>query len=569
MSGEKEQTIVQLSLMNDTGDSCYRMRWPARGLSEKRPSWRVINLDAQAKERFEWAERADLLVIFQSNDYDLVPIIDRRKAAGKKTLIEYNDNFYSPPAASPVAGDWRSPILWQTYETFIQAGDGLIVTGPGLEELFSKQKPKAIHVLENHLPDEIPDFDSVFSPPEDEIVLAWGGSVGHISDFLWVLPTIKELLAEYPQLKFQAMGTDAIPGLVDLPEDRFQYTPWGSMQQYFDFWKNVHIGIAPQLETPYNRCRSDIKAVEMSSMGVCPILSAMLPYETFLKKTDVASFSSLGELKGILSMCIRRPEIIKEKAKRSYEYVLAERQESKRDERVELYETHMEKIDSSYDWPIPPGYHEIVGTPYPEALHSRELEQAQKLVEAKQAEQALSVVAKCIERNPYNPHIVISQLKCQRLAQATNIPEQLAAAIEKFPKDIRFTLLKLTWTEEWSKKVETWNQVIEKLESAPGAFLDFFENDIIKIAIRDLKKNSDSYQLLSNLEQLFPENAPLRYHLASSGEQSGDQQAAARHYQWLVAKHRSARSNHQFLSSIQLNYLEAWAEAIEGRVNKN
>ena len=237
MTQGEERTIVQLSLMNDTGDSCYRMRWPARALSEKRSSWRVINLDSQAKERFEWAEQADLLVVFQSNDYDLLTIIDKRKAAGKKTLIEYNDNFYSPPAASPVANDWRSPLLWQTYESLIQAGDGLIVTGPGLEELFSSQESKAIHVLENHYPEDIPDFETVFKAPEEEIILAWGGSVGHISDFLWILPTIKELLAEYPQLKFHAMGTDAIPELVKLPEDRFQYTPWGSMQQYFDFWK--------------------------------------------------------------------------------------------------------------------------------------------------------------------------------------------------------------------------------------------------------------------------------------------------------------------------------------------
>ena len=304
-------------------------------------------------------------------------------------------------------------------------------------------------------------------------------------------------------------------------------------------------------------------------MGVCPILSKMLPYETFLEKTEVASFSNLGELKGILSMCIRRPEIIREKAKRSHDYVQTERQESKRRERVELYESHMDTPASSYDWPIPTGYHEIVGTPYPEALHTRELEQAQKLVEAKQPAQAVAVVAKAIERNPYNPHIRISELKCQKLANAADILQLLDSTIEKFPKDIRFLLLKLTWTESWSEKIETWKQILEKIKSAPGAFLDFFETDIIKIAIRDLQMTSDSYQLLSELSEKYSENAPLRYHLAICGEKAGDNQAAAEHYQWLAKKHRSAKSNHQFLSSVQLNYLEAWAEATEGRVNKN
>ena len=53
---QEELTIVQLVLVNDTGDSFYRMRWPGAELTKQNPKLRVINLDAQAKERFELSD---------------------------------------------------------------------------------------------------------------------------------------------------------------------------------------------------------------------------------------------------------------------------------------------------------------------------------------------------------------------------------------------------------------------------------------------------------------------------------------------------------------------------------
>jgi len=39
------------------------------------------------------------------------------------------------------------------------------------------------------------------------------------------------------------------------------------MDEYFKFLQTITIGLAPLIDTPYNRCRSDVKAIEYSAHG--------------------------------------------------------------------------------------------------------------------------------------------------------------------------------------------------------------------------------------------------------------------------------------------------------------
>ncbi len=103
-------TIVQTVLLDETGDSCYRMRWPGMQLAKQNKNLRIINLDSRAKERFEYALEADLLVTYQSNDSELLPIIKKRRLLGKKTLVEYND-ITDVNLAPPVNSDGLSVLI--------------------------------------------------------------------------------------------------------------------------------------------------------------------------------------------------------------------------------------------------------------------------------------------------------------------------------------------------------------------------------------------------------------------------------------------------------------------------
>ena len=80
-------SIVQIVHLDETGDSAYRMRWPAVSLAEKGPKLQVINVTSGAKERYLLGEHADLLILFNCADIDFLTVIERRKKKGIKNNL--------------------------------------------------------------------------------------------------------------------------------------------------------------------------------------------------------------------------------------------------------------------------------------------------------------------------------------------------------------------------------------------------------------------------------------------------------------------------------------------------
>jgi hypothetical protein len=562
-------TILQLVLMDETGDSCYRMRWPGKDLAGQMPSWRIINLDAQAEERFVWGEKADLLIIYQSQDLDLLPLIERRRAAGKKTLVEYNDNFYQPPPASPAAKPWNSPLVHQNYEQFIRLADGLIITGPGLLELFSQRFSQAIYVLENHLPEEPQPFETNWHEPARELRLGWAGSLGHMADLLAVTPTLNALLEKIPELKLCIMGNEAIPDLLHAPQDRFSYTPWGTMSQYFDFWKPLHIGIAPLLETPYNRSRSDIKAVEISSCAVLPLVQQFLPYEKFLAETQMRPFTSFAELAAMVEHYAANHQALREDARCCYSYVKEKRIGARRFERLELYRQMLgDSPPTDFAWPFPVGYHETLGTKQQVSLSMQKLKSVQSLIGQNKRDQALNALEQAVVENLYNPDLLLAKLKLYISTANPAVMRTLDQAQEKFPADLRFSFLKLRLLQDADTLAMGWARVVESLQACLPESRQAYAAEAVMIFSEQVRRWAKLYGIAGQLLNLFPDSALLRFTLAELYERQGNYAEALVHYQWLHQAQRIFADNKDFLATLQDNYCPVLIEALQARTAK-
>jgi hypothetical protein len=559
-------TVLQLVLVNDTGDSCYRMRWPARELAAQDVELRVINLDAQAKERFEWALEADLLVMYQSLDLDLLPVLERRRAQGKRTLVEYNDDFYDPPPWSPVAREWNSPLLWESYERFMEAADGIIVTGPGLLHLFSARFPgKPIHVLENHLPEAPAHFDSLFPPPENGLCLAWAGSLGHIADFLSFVPSVRELLERIPDLSFHVMGNESIPQFLHLPPERVRYTPWGTMEQYYAFWKPVHIGFAPLLDTGYNRCRSDIKAVEMAGIGVLPLLTKSLPYEEFCRKTGVRTFASAEDFRGLVLHYASDRAALRADAARCHKYVSENRVGPAHRERLDLYHSLLPKAPSAYAWSIKPGYAELRGTPAgAEGPARAALARAQAHLQGNKVREAVAVLEDARRENPRHPEIALSLVKCLSAARDARLGAVLAECRRRFPRDLRFSIAAVA-VAAGSDRRAAWHELVSALASLEPRSRLVFEQEAIRICNLDLVRDAAGIDIGRALAEVFPNSCALRLTLAEALERTGHYDEALKHFRWLEGQTAALAENQGFLTPEKLGYVTAWRTILETR----
>lgn len=563
-----QRTIVQLALVDETGDSYYRMRWPAAQLAQFEPSWRIINVAANAKERFEWAEKADLLIIYQSADLELLPLIEARRLRGRKTLVEYNDNFYSPQPWSPVVNDWSSPLLWQSYEALLTAADALLVTGPGLRALFAEKFPEVkIHILENLFPHDPPPFSEVFAPVQAGPVLGWGGSLGHMADLLAVVPSLQELIAETPGLQIHLMGNKAIPELCHFPADRFHFTAWGSVHEYYRFWKPVHIGIAPLLDSDYNRCRSDIKAVEMAALGVLPLLPDALPYRTFLEETGLQPFHSFNELKERIAAYVLKPERLRDDAERCYRYVVAKRLGSLDRTRLQVYSQYISGKPDAYDWPVGAGYHELIGTPSDKSGIQETLAVADSFIKLRQPQDALRAIEHHLKSNAAVPELALAHLKVQKHLNLPEVMDRLEQYSTRFPGDLRFHLLFAQWARNSAELSHAWAKIIFRLRAEKPAYREFFRSNVLKLfhVIAQVNPELLASQAEALLE-IYPESSELRFFLGQIYERQGNFRAALEHFNWLREARRLSVPNNAALQNLEPGYLEAWSSALEARI---
>lgn len=561
-------TILQLGHLDDSGDSLHRIRWPGRQIAQQAPHWRVINLSMEAEERYAWAERADLLILYQSHDLDLLPVIERRRARGLKTLAEYNDNFYDPPPTSNAAEAWGSPLMWQNYELIMKACDALIVTGPGLESLLATKTTGDIFILENHCPEAPPPFDRVWTDPVETVNLGWAGSAGHMADMLSLLPTLRRLMAEFPQLRLHLMGNAFFRDYPGLDRERLVVRDWGTMEDYLDFLTPLHLGLAPMIDTAYNRCRSDVKAIEMGSRGVLPLLPDRLPYRKILTDTDMAACTSLQALHERIAFYLNHQDRLREDARRFHEYVCQHRVGPLRDERLALYQRMLPTRPEATTWALPAGFHETHGTAAPYQPTLALIQRVASLCGEGKWREALSQTRRARRNNPAHPDLALLELRI--LASAPDGEGDwrapLRAARSRFPEDLRFDLFELRHSNSPSRRAGIWSRLLTRLEKKTAAFQAHHEKELTSLMETELQQDHALVEAADRLLALYPQALALMQKAALAWESLGDFAKARDYFQEIASAKQALSQEGAFLERIDRKWLETWCSALQDRV---
>ena len=110
------------------------------------------------------------------------------------------------------------------------------------------------------------------------------GSMTHAADLALIAPALERLLRAYPErVTVDVLGMTAAP---TLPVGvRRVIPPFYATQSYpaFVHWINSvvpgwHLGLAPLADTPFNRAKSSIKAMDYAAMGLAVLASDVPAY---------------------------------------------------------------------------------------------------------------------------------------------------------------------------------------------------------------------------------------------------------------------------------------------------
>ena len=266
--------IVQIEPPNHggQGDHAYRTVQPCRALGTLE-GVTVVSGSLLSPTTHELARIADVLVLCEVADADLLPTLRYRDARGLLNVFEINDNVLHIQPWNSTAAFYRQPINRSLLLQLASQSHCMQVSTPELQHRFAKAW-QPCRVFVNHLW-SVPPLQAKSS----ELCIGWGGSLGHLEDIQWALPALKRVFTRYPDLRLALMGPEVLTGLFSwLEPDRLSFTPSGSLAQYMEFLSKLHIGITPLLPTEFNRCRSDVKFLEYAASGVVSLCSDLEPY---------------------------------------------------------------------------------------------------------------------------------------------------------------------------------------------------------------------------------------------------------------------------------------------------
>lgn len=218
-------------------------------------------------------EQADVVVLPFLHDWDLFSDLEDRRAAGRVTIFEANDYFYDVQAWSPVAPQWQDRAIQEEYRHFLATADGVQTS---TRELARHWEPIARQVAV--FPNQLSEIPPLPPPPDRPLTIGWGGSPSHFGDWYEITPRLQRWLTAHPDVHLAVMTHEFAKPFVQLPAERYHFTPFGNLASYLQFLSSLDIGLAPLLPTGYNRGRSDVKFLEYAAHGVAGIYADLEPY---------------------------------------------------------------------------------------------------------------------------------------------------------------------------------------------------------------------------------------------------------------------------------------------------
>src|SRR5262249_12499528 len=133
--------LVQVCEFLDSGDGVYRFHGPSRALS-RLPGVVIADVEMNHQLLPQLLDLADV-VVFQGFDWDLFPLLERRRAEGQATVLEANDYYDDIQPWNPRAAMWQDRGTRDLFRHCLGAVDAVQTS---TEELAHRWRPWARRV---------------------------------------------------------------------------------------------------------------------------------------------------------------------------------------------------------------------------------------------------------------------------------------------------------------------------------------------------------------------------------------------------------------------------------------
>ena len=250
---------------------------------------------------------ADVLVIRDVADPDLLPVIAARRRNGRLTVYEISSHVFARPAAEGAVTGGEDLAARSLPPQLARQADCLQLATAALDAEFVGLNPRRAI-----FPSQLWDAPVVPAPrPTDRVVIGWAGTRAERADLELALPALAGVLERHPEVRVAIMGDPELQAaLAALPAARVSFIPAGSFERAQRFLDEIDIGIAPLGPTAYNRCRDDVRFIEYAAHGVLAICADLEPFRESVRPGQTGFlFRDTAELETVLERALAEPEL--------------------------------------------------------------------------------------------------------------------------------------------------------------------------------------------------------------------------------------------------------------------
>lgn len=235
----------------------------------------------------------DLIVAQRQYHPQIEALLLEAQAMGKTLVYEIDDNVHAVHPNSVAYNVYRpGSETCHGVKRLIEKSDALFTSSPELASQYGAWNART-WVLPNCIDFGIRDWETpVPRDPrlEGKVVIGWAGSITHQDDWQPLKGAIAPVLARYPEAVFAIVSAhrtmDAFTEGLGLDPTRVVRLEPTGFQEYPALPAQFDIGLAPVINTTFNRAKSDLKPLEYGARGVPYVASAIAPYMRLHRETE-------------------------------------------------------------------------------------------------------------------------------------------------------------------------------------------------------------------------------------------------------------------------------------------
>lgn len=226
-------------------------------------------------------------------------IMQKAFSAGKPVILELDDLLIDLPPDHPDRQSYYYTAAILPILRAINEATALTVSTSTLANHLRDINPN-IWVLQNYLNEHIWNMPSVTAQKNEDsqLVIGYFGSDSHLPDLEFISSALTNIIQRYGnQVRLRFWGCLPPVGLRDHPQVHWTPLSTGNYAKYASFVQQQHcdIFIAPLKKNQFNQCKSSLKFLEYSSLGIAGVYSNVTPFSSIVVHGKNGLLANTGE----------------------------------------------------------------------------------------------------------------------------------------------------------------------------------------------------------------------------------------------------------------------------------